>query len=826
MRATLAGVLAPFRRKTRAPKRRRIRKLRLLALLLVLGLLGLAAFTFGLLAAISEQLPDDPLRATSAKSEANTYVYANNGRTVLAILRGDQARIPVRAERISPRMKHAIVAIEDRRFYEHRGVDIRGIARAVWADVRNKAVVEGGSTITQQFVKNSIDRHAKTISRKLREAALAWQLEQKWSKEQILTAYLNTVYFGNRAYGVEQASRIYFGHSAAQMSWGEAALLAGIPRDPTLYDPVAHPQAAKRRRDVVLRALEDNLFITHKQYLNWRNAPMPNPQRVRFPSTHGQAAQYFANYVTEQLVDKYGAKGVYGGGLRVKSTIDLGVQKLARQAIKQVLPESVGPEAALVAIDPTNGAVVAMVGGRNYHKSQYNLATQFQRQPGSSFKPIVLATAVRQGVAPSTTFVSKPVTINADGRLWTPHNYEGEYLGPINLAQATAYSDNSVFSQLSSLLGPRNVRQTAWDLGIDTPSKDSRGKLKRRLRGYFAIALGAEGVSPLEMARAYTAFANGGFRVDGSIFGNRPRVVDCLENAKGDCTDDNKPVGKPVLSSEHAAVIDELLQGVVRYGTGTAAQISGREIAGKTGTTENYGDAWFVGFTPQLVVAVWVGYPAGLRPMLTEYHGDPVAGGTYPALIFKSFAEKYLKNKPVESFPAAPALTGYPVTVTYRHSQIERDNGVCTKTFQLAFFPGEEPERTADCRPNEVEVPDVRGNKLADAKARLAAQPLAATVVYRPARAGELPGVVLGQDPIGGGRLSAWDKVTLILGRPQHGVVPRLVGMPVDRAKDRLDELNVDVAVRGDDSGKVVGQQPRAGVAAAPGMRVVLNVKS
>ena len=749
---------------------------------------------------------------------------------MLAILRGDQARIPVPSDQISPLMKHAIVAIEDKRFYEHRGVDVRGIVRAVWADFRNKAVVEGGSTITQQFVKNSINQKEKTISRKLREAALAWQLEQRWSKDKILTAYLNTVYFGNRAYGVEQASRIYFGHSARapEMTWAEAALLAGIPQDPTLYDPVAHPQQARARRAVVLRALLENHFVTPGEYRDALNAPMPDPRRVRFPSTHGQAAQYFANYATEQLVEKYGPRRVYGGGLRVKTTIDLGLQKLARDAVAKTLPESIGPEAALVALDPKTGAVLAMVGGRNYHKSQYNLATQFQRQPGSSFKPIVLATAVRNGVSPSTTFTSKPVTINADGRLWEVHNYEGEYLGPITLAAATAYSDNSVYSQLSSLLGPRNVRQTAWDLGIDPASKDSRGRLKHRLKAYFSIALGAEGASPLEMARAFTAFANGGLRVDGSIFGNRPRVVDCLENAKKDCKDPNRPVGRRILTPDQAAVIDQLLQGVVRYGTGKAAQIPGREVAGKTGTTEDYGDAWFVGFTPQLVAAVWVGYPDKLRPMLTEYHGHPVAGGTYPALIWKEFVTKalaYLKAAPVP-FPSPSSTYASPVTVTYRHGEIERDNGVCTNTFQLAFFVGAEPKHIADCKPNEVAVPDVRGNTLADAKARLAAQPLSELVVYRPARAGERPGVVVAQDPAVGGRLSAWDKVTLVLVKPQHGVVPRLVGLPVEQAKDKLDRLRVDVDVEGDSSGKVVAQRPRAGVAAAPGMRVVLSVKS
>jgi penicillin-binding protein 1A len=245
--------LALFRRNARAPKRRRIRKLRLLALLVVLSLLGLSAFTFGLLTAIAAQIPDlDPARQAQ-RQEKNTYLYASNGRTILAILRGSQARVVVDSEDISPWLKHAIVAVEDRRFYEHRGVDVRGILRAVKADITNRGAVQGGSTITQQFVKNAINQDEQTISRKLREAALAWRLERKWSKDRILTSYLNTVYFGNGAYGVEQASRIYFQHGADSVTRAEAALLAGIPGEPSLYDPVAHPRIAKARRDLVLR---------------------------------------------------------------------------------------------------------------------------------------------------------------------------------------------------------------------------------------------------------------------------------------------------------------------------------------------------------------------------------------------------------------------------------------------------------------------------------------------------------------------------------------------------------------------------------------------
>ena len=772
----------------------------------MLGLLGLAAFTFGLVTAIAAGVPSlDPAKQ---KTQANTYVYASDGHTILAILRGSQARIVVRPDQISPWMKHAIVAIEDQRFYEHRGVDVRGILRAVWADATNHGAVQGGSTITQQFVKNSINQTQRTISRKLREAALAWQLEQQWPKDKILTAYLNTIYFGNGAYGVEQASRIYFHHPARKLKPFEAALLAGIPADPTLYDPVAHPRQARARRNLVLRQLYEQHFLTHRQYVSQLNHPMPDPG----PSTQGQGAPYFANYVKDQLVHHYGPRRVLGGGLRVKTTIDLGLQKLARQAVAKTLPPDVGPAAALVALDARTGAVLAMIGGPNYHRNQFNLATQGERQPGSSFKPFVLATALRAGIAPSTTFVSRPVTINASGRLWQVENYEGEYLGTIDLAQATAYSDNSVYSQLTSVVGPRNVAATAKDLGITTP-----------LRGYFAIGLGAEPATPLEMARAYASFANGGYRIDGSIFGNEPRAVESVQDAHG--VKKNKVVERRELTTDQAATEDSLLQGVVRFGTGRAAQISGREVAGKTGTTENYGDAWFVGFTPQIVTAVWVGYPNKLVPMEHEYHGRPVAGGTYPALIWKAFTEsalQYLHLRP-ESFPAPPNPYAGPVNVVFRHGRLERDNGVCRGVFQLTFFAGQEPPE-ADCRPNEVDVPDVRGNTLADAKERLAAQPLSSLVVYRPARPGEHVGVVLSQMPRGGNPLSAGDEVTLVLAKPQHGVVPRVVGLPVRSALAKLGKAKLRGEVGRGSGTNVVAQTPHWGVAAAPGMRVTLSV--
>jgi penicillin-binding protein 1A len=778
--------------------------------------LGFASFSVGMVTAIAGEIPSlDPSRI---HNQADGFIYAGDGKRVLAVLRGSQSRIILPSGQIAPVMKQAIVAIEDRRFYEHRGVDLHGIMRAVWADATHKRVVEGGSTITQQFVKNTYTNDQRSIARKLKEAALAWQLEQRWSKDRILTAYLNTIYFGNGAYGVEQAAQTYFHHSAGpgKLTLAEAALLAGIPSDPTAYDPATNPVAARERRNVVLKQMLDQGDISRAAYVRAADEPLPKRNDIKLPGDQGPA-QYFANYVKQQLVDRYGSGRVFGGGLKVYTTIDLKLQKMARDSIGKWLTNPIGPTAALVAVDPRDGRVLAMFGGSNFRKSQFNLAVQGERQAGSSFKPFVLATALKEGVAPSTMFDSKQVTINAGGKLWEVHNYEDEYLGPITIQQATAYSDNAVFAQLTKLVGPSNIARTAKSLGIRSP-----------LQPYFSIGLGAQGVNPLEMARAFSAFANSGRRIDGRAFGNTPRVITRVANDRSRTVDNNSPVPRQELSPTAAAIVDSLLQNVVRYGTGKAAKLAdGRPVAGKTGTTENYGDAWFVGFTPQLAVGVWVGYPNAVRPMTTDFHGKPVAGGTYPALIWKSFMERalpYLGAQP-ESFPTASMPYASPRNVTYRDGRLQLDNGLCRNTETIEYFGGSGPQNTAHCLPNEVEVPDVVGEPVHQARNTLAAQPLATAYVYRPATPRQRLGVVLRQFPRGGGHLSSGGRVTLVLAKPVHGVVPGVVGLRVSRARKKLKHLDLDVKVVGSDvdGARVVAQSPRRGRAAAPGMAVTLT---
>jgi penicillin-binding protein 1A len=771
----------------------------------LVGLFCFVSFAYGFVFGIRGDIPQFEQTKQRAQ-QRDGVIYDSTGQRVLARLVGSESRKIVPSDEIAPVMKQAIVAIEDKRFFEHRGIDVRGIVRAVWQDVRNKKVVQGGSTITQQFVKNAYLTSKRSLSRKLKEAALAWQIDQVWSKDKILTNYLNTIYFGNGAYGIERAGQIYFGHGASKLTLAEAALLAGIPSDPSLYNPVTDPKAAHARRREVLQAMLDQKDITYNEFRLANRTPLPKPEDIHRLGVRGPA-QYFVDYVKQQLVDQYGSGKVFGGGLKVKTTIDLGLQQRAREAISKWLSGPYMPAAALVALDPRDGRVLAMVGGDNYRQSQFNLAVQGERQPGSSFKPFVLAAALRQGISPTTVFESKPVTISLGDRDWYVRNYEGSNLGSIDLTTATVNSDNTVYAQLTQLVQPKAVVKVAHDLGITSP-----------LKNYFAIGLGAEAVNPLEMARSFASFANSGERVDGSIFKNRPRVVLSVNGKQ------NAPRGHRAISETDAQIVNLILQQVVQSGTGKRAALPDRPVAGKTGTTENYGDAWFVGYTPQLAVAVWVGYPNTLRPMLTEYHGDAVAGGTFPALIFKSFMETalpYLKDDAQNfSYPALPSTETRRLVL--RDGIFQLDNGICRHTVAVQYFTGSRPAKTAKCKPNEVEVPNVVGSSYDAARVRLTLQPLTPVVVYKPASPGQRLRVVVKQIPAKG-RLSSYDRVTIVIAKPLHGVVPKVVGLQVPQARLKLERLKLEPVLRGRGT-KIVRQRPRAGVAAAPRMTITLWV--
>jgi penicillin-binding protein 1A len=802
-----------FRKRSKAPKRRRIRKLRFLALLLLLFLASSVSFAYGLVSAVADDLAAlEPAKGKPV--EQFGYIYASDGKTVLATLRGDESRLIVESDHIAPVMKQAIVAVEDRRFWEHRGVDVKGIARAVWADFRHKKVVQGGSTITQQFVKNTYTKRERTISRKLKEAALAWQLERRWSKDRILTAYLNTIYFGNGAYGIEMAARVYFHKHASQLTLPQAALLAGLPASPGVYDPVENPRRARLRRATVLNLMVEQALITRKDAVAANRVPLPKRKTIHLPPTKSRQP-YFAEYVKQQLVPYYGSGAVFGSGLKIYTTIDLNIQRLAEEAIAKWLPDKSGPSASLVAIDPRDGRVLAMVGGRSFKKSQFNLAAQGERQAGSAFKPFVLATALSEGISPQTTFVSKPTVINLGDKLWAVDNYENAYLGQIDLNDATTYSDNAVYAQLTAQVGPKNVARTASRLGITS-----------HLRDYFAIGLGVNAVNPLEMARAFSTFANGGERIDGSLLGNVPRAV--VRVAEGKRVDRNEPVERPILAPNDNATLTSMLQQVVNAGTGKRAALSDRPVAGKTGTTENYGDAWFVGYTPQLVAAVWVGYPNKLKPMLTEFDGEPVAGGTFPALIWNTFAKRalYALHEPPAYFPTPQPQYAVPLKVVDRNEHLYLDNGHCHDARTIVYVAGQGPTKRAPCKPNEVDVPRVIGARIKDAKALLLSMPLTPEVITRPAKAGERLGRVVAQFPPRG-TASSWDRVRIVVPKTTNGRIPDVAGLSLERARRILAAHEiagfVEAFVDGK-SGVVLAQYPHAGLAAARNMTVRLIV--
>ena len=631
------------------PPKPKLKKLRLALVLLGLTVLALISTVFGMLMAVASDLPALENRA-EYDAARNSVLYAGldsckqsdtENCDEVARLTGNQNRILLTPDQISPNIKNAVIAIEDKRFYQHEGVDYQGIARALWQDIRRQEAAQGGSTITQQFVKNALSAQGdRSVFQKLREAALAYHLERKWSKDKVLTQYLNSVYFGSGAYGVESAVRTYFGtptlqadgtmaevygagdHVAADATPAEAALLAGMIASPTLYDPVENPRRAKQRRDLVLDRMLEQRKISRAQYDEGVATELPGRADIDPPAVDS-SQPFFSTWLTQQLVDRYRPGIVFGGGLEIKTTIDPELQAAAEQAISGRL-SGYGPSASLVAIDNKTGSVKAMVGGTDYRTSAFNLATNGHRQPGSAFKPFTLVRALADGVSPDTTFVSEPRTFDLATGPFEVNNYDDNYYGVESLRTATTTSDNSVFAQLGLQVGTRRIARMARRMGIRTPISTNP-----------AMTLGGlqEGVTPLEMAYAYSTIANNGVRRSGRLApdGDGPVGVEWVKGQGRD--EENKVVNRRVFSPQVAELAQQMLEGVVSSGTGKAAQI-GEFAAGKTGTTENYGDAWFVGFNKELTVAVWVGYPDRLTPMQTEYHGDPVAGGTFPAEIW------------------------------------------------------------------------------------------------------------------------------------------------------------------------------------------------
>ena len=608
----------------------------LLALMVLASLAGLASLSLGLyvLSVAASAPPIEELKPIDEGT--NSIIYAADG-SRLGYIQSDTARQPVKLKRTPKKLQEATIAIEDRSFYDHGGVDFSGIARAAIADAKAGRAVQGGSTITQQLVRNLyIVDPKRDLNRKIKEAKLAEDLENVHSKRWILEQYLNTASYGTvggrTAVGVEAASRTFFSKGVGKLNLAEAALLAGLPQAPTDYNPFLNPTAALERRNEVLEAMAKEGYISRAEAERVEQSELKLRQGTRYTRIK---EPYFFDFVQEQLIDHYGVATVRKGGLKVHTTIQPKLQEAGRDAIDGVLNYPGDPSSAVVAIDPKTGHVLAMASSGNYKHEQYNLAAQGRRQPGSAFKTFVLVAALREGVNPaSTRYTSKPLDLKLpEYGPWKVQTYSQSYGGSMDLVRATLSSDNTVYAQLDLDLGPKTVRQTAYDMGIET-----------KLDGLPAEGLGGLrlGVSPLEMANAYATLASGGIR-------NKPIAIRHVRFPDGRVDNIGKPQRTRVFSDGVAYEATRILHQNVTSGTGTRANTGCASEAGKTGTTDNFNDAWFVGYTPTVSTSVWVGYPDALREM-TNVHGIQVAGGTFPAQIWHNFMLPALAGR-CELFP-------------------------------------------------------------------------------------------------------------------------------------------------------------------------------
>jgi penicillin-binding protein 1A len=590
----------------------------------------------------------------------NSFVYAADG-SLLGSIPAEKNRQPVTMSEISPWVPKATVAIEDRRFWHHGALDWPGIVRALFADIRHGHVVQGGSSITQQLARNLyIKKPSQTFGRKATEACLAIKLARDKSKTWILNAYLNQIFYGNHAYGIEAAAQTYFSKSAKTLTLDESALLAGLPQAPTQYDPFRSPKDAIDRRDEVLTAMLANNDITSTQYSaavadrNLHLKPGHVYTRIREP--------YFFSYVEAQLQKQYGSNTVRSGGLKVYTTIDPRLQRFAIQAIKSTLYYRTDPAAAIVSINPSTGAIRAMTEVTPGNaKNQVNFLSSAHRQAGSTFKTLVLATAISEGINPATTtYLSAPFEYNPTGlgscssnppTAWCPQTYDHTYVGATTIERGTLRSDNTVYARLSLDVGPANIAAMAYKLGVRTDLHTPDGAYVP------SMGLGSIAVTPMDMASVYTTLAAGGIY-------SKPTAIRKVV-LPGGKVDTEAGWGKPqrtrAIPDWVAAEVTRILEENMTAGTGTGAYF-GKLSAGKTGTTDSYADAWFDGYTPSLEATVWIGYPSGEIPM-TSVHGIAVSGPTFPATIWKLFMERAIDFAP---FPKAfPVSTHSPVWTSH-----------------------------------------------------------------------------------------------------------------------------------------------------------------
>ena len=715
-------------------------------------------------------------------NSAPTTVYDAKGRPI-TVLR-DENRTSIPLEQIPNITRTAVVAIEDSRFWSHRGVDPRAIARAASSNAEEGETGQGGSTITQQYVKTALLSPEKTLQRKLEEASMALSIERNYSKELILELYLNTIYFGDGAYGIDAAARSYFGIPASELDLAQSALLAGLIQAPSRYDPRRHPESAFKRRNVVLARMLELGDITQTQHDAALMTPVtlappqPLPEQVPYPAAHFvDAVKEYLLKDSKVLGDTQGERynNLYRGGLRIHTTIDLDLQAQAEQSIAQVLPrqgvDPKMPDAALVSIDPATGEVKAMVGGRDYFGTsdyrQTNLARGAGRQTGSAFKPIVLAAALDNGVSPEKLFDAPSAQVHklSDGTTW---RVKGGGIGRGTMAQCTVVSSNTCYANivLDPEVGAQRSVDMAKALGIDDT----------KLSAVPSAVLGTNNATVQDMASVYATFANQGVYVP-------PVLVNRIDRPDGTMLYQHDHTQKKVLEPEVAAQISTILPGVIEGGTGTRANI-GRPAAGKTGSSQNNVDGWFCGYVPQLATAVWVGFAlprAGkdgkLRPvpMTSPNTRITVFGGTYPAQIWASFMSKAVRDLPVE--PLVDPLAAAPTTTTVP--------------------PSNEALLSPVTVPRDAKVPDVGGK---DTRKAIAAVRSAGFVAVRvdATVAGVGPGIVTGQSPAPGAAAAAGSTV-FIESTPGTFVppdaVPDVIGFGTGQARQQLESLGFTVTL-------------------------------
>ncbi len=598
-------------------------------------------------------------------------------RTVLYDVHGDpiksyyeQDRVIVPLDNIPQHLSDGFIATEDRKFYRHWGLNVFAIAKALTEDILARRIVRGASTITQQLARNLFPTHLpmeQTFSRKIKEAIVAIRIEQHYTKEEILSMYLNQIYFGDGSYGVEAASRRFFGKHASELSLAECALLAGVPRDPGTYSPRRHFDRAKQRQSIVLSSMTEMGMISAEQAAQAKNDTLSILR-----AEQAEVGAYFAEHIRRILEEKYGADAIYRDGLKIHTTLDLGLQELAERAIEQnlqamekrlgfeprdTLPGSPGEDrgsttdyiqGALIALDPHTGHIKAMVGGRDFLDSNWNRATQARRQPGSAFKIFVYTAAVDNGLTPADIIMDDPIVINMpDSTQWRPKNFTEDYKGPVTVRHALCKSINIPAIKIAERIGQSTVINYARRMGIES-----------RLRPYMSIALGSFEVTLLEIASGVGVLATSGIRAE-------PMAITKIETRDGRTLERNIPRKSEAISAQTAFVVNSMLQSVVREGTAQAIRWRGitRTLAGKTGTTDDYTDAWFIGFSPDLITGVWVGFDQK-RSM-----GEKETGARVALPIWIDFMTEALKAIPDRPFPEP-------------HGIVRRD--ICTETGLLA----------------------------------------------------------------------------------------------------------------------------------------------